>query len=303
MSNSQSAPGTASAKARFTHPDRLYWPEMGLTKQGLADYWAQAWPWAAPHLVGRPLALVRCPEGIGGDRFFQKHLWKGARRAIRPVTDPRDPDGAPLLAVDSLEGLMGLVQAAALEIHPWGSTLESWEAPDRIVMDLDPGEGVPWPQVIAAARETAQRLEAAGLVPFVKTSGGKGLHVVAPLKPEARWREVKAFTKAIAQAMAADSPNRYVATIVKAKRRGKVLIDYLRNQRGATSVAPYSPRAWAGAPVSMPLSWEALGATESSAVFAVADAPAHLAARPHDPWRDFTAAAVSFTKVMSRQNR
>lgn len=278
------------AAIALTHPDRIYWPDAGVTKQGLADYWAEAYPRAAPHLTGRPLALVRCPEGIDGERFFQKHLWQGARRAIVPVRDPKDPSGSPLVSVDSLDGLLGLVQAAALEIHPWGSALTDWEAPDRIVMDLDPGAGVPWEATLAAAAEVAERLRQAGLVPFVKTTGGKGLHVVAPLVPKAKWPQAKAFTKRIADAMAADSPERYVATIAMAKRRGRILIDYLRNQRGATAVAPYSPRARAGAPVSMPLAWDELGPAIGPASFTVANAPARLAAA--DPWAGFAAAAA-----------
>jgi bifunctional non-homologous end joining protein LigD len=279
------------APAALTHPDRIYWPDAGVTKQGLADYWAEVYDRASPHLTGRPLALVRCPEGIAGERFFQKHLWQGARRAIVAVRDPRDASGAALVSIKDLAGLLGLVQAAALEIHPWGSTVKDWEAPDRIVMDLDPGEGVPWEATLAGAVEVAERLKQAGLVPFVKTSGGKGLHVVAPLTPKAQWPQVKAFTKAIADAMAADSPERYVATIAMAKRRGRILIDYLRNQRGATAVAPYSPRARPGAPVSMPLHWDELGPAIGPAYFTVANAPARLAAAA-DPWADFTAAAA-----------
>src|SRR5690606_36365548 len=150
------------------------------------------------------------------------------------------------------------VQSAALEIHPWGATLADWERPDMITMDLDPGEGVPWQRVIDGALELRERLQAAGLAAFVKTSGGKGLHVVSPLKPHATWPQVKAFTKAMAEAMAADAPDRYVATISKAKRKGKILIDYLRNQRGATAVASYCPRSRPGAAVSTPLEWDEL---------------------------------------------
>ncbi|MEP9349821.1 DNA ligase D [Xanthobacter sp. KR7-225] len=287
----------------LTHPDRLYWPEAGITKEGLADYWIEAFRLAAPHMVGRPLALLRCPEGIEGERFFQKHLWQGANRHIVAVHDPKDKAGAALVSIDSLDGLLGLVQAAALEIHPWGSTLADWEAPDRIVMDLDPDASVPWETTIAAAREIAQRLKDAGLVPFVKTTGGKGLHVVAPLVPKARWPEVKAFAKAMADAMAADSPDLFVATIAKAKRRGRILIDYLRNQRGATAVAPYSPRARAGAPVSMPLAWDELGPEIGPAYFTVGNTPVRLAALAADPWAAFAAAAAPLPAGATRAKR
>lgn len=292
MSNGQAIPEKSPLKgASFTHPDRLYWPEAGITKAMLGEHWAQVWPLAAPHLTGRPLALVRCPDGIEGERFFQKHLWKGARRSILPVSDPADPTAKPFLGIEGLEGLFGLVQAGTLEIHPWGSTFADWEAPDRIVMDLDPGEGVPWARTLAAARETGERLRRAGLCPFVKTSGGKGLHVVAPLMPKARWREAKAFAKGVADAMAADSPEHYVATIAKAKRGGKILIDYLRNQRGATAVAPYSPRAWPGAPVSMPITWDELDDVTGAGYFTMENTPLRLAAAK-DAWADFADAAV-----------
>ena len=277
---------------RLTHPDRIYWPDAGVTKEGLADYYAEVWRHIAPHVVGRPLALLRCPGGIDGQKFFQKHAWKGLNPRIVQVRDPKDKAGEPLIAIEDLDGLMGLVQAAALEIHPWGSTLASWEKPDQIVMDLDPGEGVPWTRVIEAALEIRQRLKDAGLASFVKTSGGKGLHVVAPLKPQATWPTVKSFTKALADSMAKDDPDRYVATVAKSKRQGKILIDYLRNQRGATAVAAYSTRARPGAPVSTPLDWEELGPDIGPAHFTVANLPARLAALTDDPWGGFRAAAV-----------
>ncbi len=273
----------------LTHPDRLYWPDDGVTKQGLADYYAEVWPHMAPLVVGRALALVRCPDGVGGQTFFQKHAWKGIDRSVVLVKDPTEPDEA-LISIRDLDGLTALVQMATLEIHPWGSTTADWERPDMIVMDLDPGEGVPWATTIEAAREVRDRLREAGLTSFVKTSGGKGLHVVAPVKPKADWPAVKAWTKAMADAMAADSPQRYVATITKAKRTGKILIDYLRNQRGMTAVAAYSTRARPGAAVSMPLGWDELVPEIGPAHFTIANAPSRLAALAHDPWEGFRAA-------------
>ena len=277
---------------RLTHPDRLYWPDDGVTKEGLADYYADVWRYMAPFVVGRPLALLRCPNGIAGEKFFQKHAWKGLNPKVALVQDPKEPDGAPLISINDLDGLMGLVQSAALEIHPWGATVADWERPDMIVMDLDPGEGVAWQAVIDAAHEVRRRLADAGLEPFVKTSGGKGLHVAAPLKPAATWPAVKAFAKSLAEAMAADSPELYVATITKAKRRGKILIDYLRNQRGATAVAAWSTRARPGAAVSAPLGWDELGPEIGPAYFTVSNIPGRLAALASDPWADFRAAAT-----------
>ena len=281
-------------RVTLTHPDRVYWPDVGLTKAGLADHYAEIWPLIAPHVTGRPLALVRCPDGIGGQQFFQKHAWKGMNPNILTPDDPGDP-GEGLIAIADLDGLLGLVQSAALEIHPWGSTLAEIERPDRIVIDLDPGEGVDWDAMIAAAQEVRERVEQAGLAAFLKTSGGKGLHVVAPLKPKAEWPAVKAWCQALARSMAADQPDRYVSTITKSKRKGKILVDYLRNQRGATAVAPWSTRARPGAAVSTPIDWEELGPAIGPAHFTVQNLPARLVSGA-DPWADFFTAAQPLRK-------
>ncbi|WP_420963549.1 DNA ligase D [Brucella sp. IR073] len=293
--------GEREAKVRLTHPDRIYWPAEGVTKQGLADYYTEVWPHMEPFVVGRPLALLRCPEGIDGHSFFQKHAWKGLDPNIVLVKDPKDKAGEALISIDDLDGLIGLVQGAALEIHPWGSTVEDWDHPDMIVMDLDPGEGVPWKAVIEAAADVRDRLIQAGLNPFLKTSGGKGLHVVAPLAPKANWTVVKAFTKALADSMAADSPERYVSTITKSKRRGKILVDYLRNQRGSTAIAPYSTRARPGAAVSAPLSWDELSPDIGPAHFTVLNMPTRLAALSEDPWDGFRDAAVPLEAKKKRR--
>ncbi|MGJ0395248.1 MAG: DNA ligase D [Methylocystis sp.] len=285
------AKAEASA-VRLTHPDRLYWPEAGVTKQGLADYYSDVWRYIAPFIVNRPLALLRCPNGVDGEKFFQKHPWKGIDRNIVLINDPQEPKEEPLLGIDSLDGLLALVQSAALEIHPWGSTTSDWERPDVIIMDLDPGEHVAWESVIAAAQETRNRLQEFGLAAFVKTSGGKGLHVLAPVTPKAEWPQAKAFAKSIADAMAKDSPGKFVSTIAKSKRRGKILVDYLRNQRGATAVAPYSPRARPGAPVSVPLGWDELSPAIGPAYFSIAKTLARLDSLRSDPWADFRAAAA-----------
>lgn len=295
------APKAAKRRVRLTHPDRVYWPEQGITKEGLADYYTEIWRHIAPHVTGRPLALLRCPNGISGEAFFQKHAWKGLNPSIDLVKDPKDDAGEPLISISDLDGLLGLVQSAALEIHPWGATTADWEHPDTIVMDLDPGDDVPWQAVIDAAVEVRRRLEDAGLAAFVKTSGGKGLHVVAPLKPKADWTAVKAFTKGMAEAMAADDPDRYVATIAKAKRHGRILVDYLRNQRGATAVAAFSTRARPGAAVSAPLSWDELSPAIGPAYFTVENMPKRLAALDADPWEGFRGAAAVLGEVASKR--
>ncbi|MGQ3078001.1 MAG: DNA ligase D [Allorhizobium sp.] len=281
----QAAAQAARRRITLTHPERLYWPEAGVTKEGLADHYALVWPRIAPFIVDRPLALLRCPEGHEKTCFFQKHGWRGMRKEIITIRDPKDDEA--LVAIHDLDGLLALVQGAALEIHPWGSRGGDLERPDMVNIDLDPGPDVTWERVIDAAFEVRQRFTDLGLTGFVKTSGGKGLHVVAPLKPKAQWPEVKAAMKALAESMSAESPEDYVSTISKAKRKGKILIDYLRNGRGATAVAPYSTRARPGAPVSMPLSFDELSPQILPNHFTVGNVPARLAESDGDPWEDF----------------
>jgi len=282
-----------AADVSLTHPDRLYWPDEGVTKQALADYYAAVWPFMAPYVVNRPLALLRLPDGIKSQqRFFQKHAWKGMNPHIEEIADPQDADGEKLLRIADFNGLVALVQSAVLEIHPWGVTTDNWEKPDMITMDLDPGEDVAWSAVITAALELKARLEARGLAAFVKTSGGKGLHVVTPLAPKAGWAEVKDFAHSLAESMSADAPEKYLATATKAKRGGHIYIDYLRNGRGNTAVAAYSTRARSGAPVSMPLDWPDLDEVSGPAAFTLANVPHRLQTRPKDPWGNFFDTAV-----------
>lgn len=288
----------ARRSVNLTHPDRVYWPDVGVTKAGLADYYIQVWRLMAPYVVNRPLALVRGPEGVGKPLFFQKHAWKGMNSQIKTAKDPADPAEEDIVIQD-LDGLLGLVQGGTLEIHPWGSTIERWEKPDMVNIDLDPGDGTTWEDIIVAAQEVRERFEAMGLTGFVKTSGGKGLHVVAPVKPKAEWPDVKAAMKALADGMAGDSPDRYVSTITKSKRKGKILLDYLRNGRGATAVAPYSTRARPGAPVSMPVAWEELTDAIGPAYFTVNNATVRLAQLASDPWGDFRSAEAEI-KVASK---
>nr|WP_205800263.1 DNA ligase D [Microvirga terricola] len=288
---------------KLSHPDRLYWPDAGVTKEGLADYYADVWQRMSPFIVNRPLALVRCPDGVAEQCFFQKHVWKGLSHLVRRAHDPEDRSGEPLIVVDDLDGLIELVQAGALEIHPWGSTTAALEQPDMIVMDLDPAENVPWDAVVSAAEEVRDRFSAVGLTSFVKTSGGKGLHVACALKPRARWGEVKAFTKRVAEAMASDSPGRFVAKVTKARRKGKIFVDYLRNGRGATAIAPYSTRARPGAAVSMPLAWEELSGGAGPSYFTVNNALIRLSHLASDPWSDFWLPARPLPTLLGQRGR
>jgi bifunctional non-homologous end joining protein LigD len=273
----------AESPVRLTHPDRIYWPDAGVTKQDLADYYRAVWTFAAPHIVGRPLALVRCPNGTAGQCFFQKHAAAGLAGAdLRVVVDSKKRQ---VIAVDDLDGLLSLVQAGTLEVHVRGSTIDHLDLCDRIVFDLDPGEDVGWPAIVAAARAVRERLVARELASFVKLSGGKGLHVVVPTDA-VEWAEAKAFAEAIARSLAADEPERYVAKMTKSLRAGKVFVDYLRNTLEQTSVAAYSTRAREGAPVSMPISWQDLGRTTASDQYTVRNVAKRLRGLKGDPWKD-----------------
>ena len=274
------------SRFRLTHPERILWEGQGVTKQGLAEFYIDIADWILPHLVRRPLSLVRCPTGAMHECFYAKHAWAGLSKAIHPIDVG---EGKPMLFINDLEGLIGLVQAGVLEIHPWGSTVDDLDRPDRLIFDLDPGEGVAWDAVLSAAAETQQRLKDIGLESFLKTSGGKGLHVMVPIVPEFDWDRVKAFTKTITDTMAADAPARYVATMSKQLRRGKIYVDYLRNGRGATAVAPYSTRARPGAPVSTPLEWNELTDAITADYFNIDNLRQRLAFLKRDPWEGYFA--------------
>jgi bifunctional non-homologous end joining protein LigD len=275
-------PAEAAPPVKLTNPGRLLWPEQGITKQGLADFYTEIAEWILPHIADRPLSLVRCPGGVQEQCFFQKHKWAGLGDAVRlvPVADENEP----MLALDSLAGLLELVQASVLEIHPWGAKADNPELPDRVTIDLDPGDNVSWQQVIDAALEVRARLADLGLQSFVKTTGGKGLHVVFPLTPKADWDTVKRFAQSIAEQMAADEPRRYTANMAKKVRDGRIFVDYLRNGRGATAVAAYSTRARPGAAVSTPLAWDELGPGIRANHFTIENLPKRLPFLDRDPW-------------------
>jgi bifunctional non-homologous end joining protein LigD len=280
---SQKTPDGASA-VKLTHPERILWPESGLTKQGLADYYADIADWILPHVADRVLSLLRCPSGTDETCFFAKHPFAGLSKAVRSVDVG---EAEPMLTLDSVAGLLNLVQAGVVEIHPWGSRTDDLAHPDRLIFDLDPGEGASWSAVIAAAGQVRGRLQAHGLTSFVKTTGGKGLHVVAPIEPIADWAQAKSFAASIAEAMAADHPDRYVATATKRVRRGRIYIDVLRNDRGSTAIAAYSTRALPQASVSTPLEWHELSDGLRSDHFTAANLRHRLAFLARDPWQGF----------------
>jgi len=269
---------------KLTHPDRVLWPQAGFTKQALADYYALAWPFMKPHVVARPLALLRCPAGVDEGCFFQKHRWEGAGAHIVAREDPED--GKSLVGIDDFGGLIALVQAGVLEIHPWGATFDDLDAPDRLIFDLDPGEGIQWADLVRAARGVRARLSNDGLRSFVKTSGGKGLHVVAPIAPRASWEQARAYARAIAEALAAAAPDRLTAAMAKSERSRRIFIDYLRNARGATAVGAYSPRARHEAGVSTPLAWRELDSVGGGDRFTLRNIDRRLKSLTADPWAD-----------------
>lgn len=252
-------------KPRLSSPDRVVYPDTGLTKRDIADYYSAVAQWLLPELVDRPLSLVRCPDGIQGECFFQRHHKDRLGQGVHPVLLDEHDGKDEYLYVRGIEGVLSLVQMNAIEFHPWGAKRKSPDRPDRLVFDLDPGEGVPWAEVVRAARDVRDRLAEVGLQSWPRLSGGKGIHVCVPLKQGQGWDEAKDFCEAFAKVMARQSPARYVAKSAMKIRSGRIFIDWLRNGRGATSVSGWVLRARKGAPVAMPLRW--VSAAEKIASF------------------------------------
>ncbi|MGX9190164.1 DNA ligase D [Stenotrophomonas sp. Ker107b] len=268
----------------ISHPERVVFAKAKITKGEVADYYRRMARWILPEVAHRPLSVLRCPDGVDKPCFFQKHHGTGLGGAVKAIPLEQKSGREDYLYIEDVEGLLQLVQMNTLELHPWGATVEDPEHPDRLVFDLDPGEGVNWTQIKAAARDVRARLQEAGLESFVRLSGGKGVHVVVPLQPKADWAHAKDFCEAFAQAMATQAPERYVATMSKAKRDGVIFIDWLRNARGATSVSSWSLRARPGAGVAVPLRWEELGRIAAPYAFPMAKALQRAERLKQDPW-------------------
>jgi bifunctional non-homologous end joining protein LigD len=282
----------------LTHPDKILYPEHGLTKRDLAEYYEQVAQWMLPHVIGRPLALVRCPAGRGKPCFFQKHPGRHEPKHLTQVNVSLKAAPEYNLAIKNAASLIELVQMGVLEIHVWGSLARRLEKPDRLIFDLDPDPSVDWPRVVTAAREVRLMLEELGLESFLKTTGGKGLHIVVPIQPRTEWDDAKRFCKSVADLIVRAAPDRYIAAMTKSARKGKIFIDYLRNGRGATSIAPYSTRSRLGAPVSMPISWDELTPKLHSDQFTVTNVPSRLARLKRDPWADLPSTRQAITKGM-----
>ena len=249
----------SAAGVRITHPDRVLWPDADVTKRDLVDYYLKVAKLMLPHVKGRPLALVRTPDGVKGERFFQKHASKGWPDAFKPIRIREKSGSDEYMYIEDEAGLVAAAQMSVVELHILDSLADDVEHPDRLVFDLDPDEEIPFKQVIAAAHDMRKRLAKLGLKSFPMVTGGKGIHVVVPLKRGHSWDEHRDFAEALARLMAEEDPDRYIAVMSKAKRRGKIFIDYLRNQRGSTAIAPYSSRAKDSASIALPVSWPALG--------------------------------------------
>lgn len=285
------------AGVRLTHPDRVLYPEQGLTKRDLAEFYHRISKWILPHIVERPLSLLRCPAGQSRACFFQRHAGTGTAEHLKPVVITEEKARRRYLFLEDERGLLGLAQMGVLEIHPWGSRVGRLEAPDRMILDLDPGPGVAWSRLAEAARTARAVLGELGLTSFVKTTGGKGLHVVVPLAPRASWDAVKEVSRAIAVEMARRFPREYTASLAKADRAGKIFVDYLRNARGATAVAAYSTRARAGASVSAPVGWSELGPGLRSDRYTVENLERRLHTLSKDPWEGFFKLRQSIPKA------
>ena len=289
------------AGVRMTNSNRVFFSEGNISKLELAQYYLSIAAWIMPQVANRPLSLVRCPEGLGKECFFQKHPGAGSPTSIRLVPVKEKNTTRNYFVVDKVEDLVSLAQIGALEIHVWGSRADKLELPDRMIFDLDPDPNVPWPRVVESAHQIRNFLNELGLQSFVKTTGGKGLHIVVPLIRRHDWEEVKAFSKAIAELIERADPARYTSNMSKAARVGKIYVDYLRNGRSATAIAAYSTRAHPRATVSVPLRWDELKADVRSDTFTVRNLPHRLSRLKADPWAEMASVQQSLTKAIKRR--
>jgi bifunctional non-homologous end joining protein LigD len=293
---SRTAKAEPDGIVRLTHPDRVVFAQPRKTKGDIADYYRMVARWILPEIAGRPLSILRCPAGVQKACFFQKHLAGNLGRHVHGVMI-RDTSGRQeYLRIDDEAGLIDLVQMNVIEFHPWGARAADPERADRVIFDLDPHAGIAWPRIAAAARAVRTQLESIGLESFLRTSGGKGLHLVVPLRPAQTWTVVRKFARSIAESMVRLQPKEFVASPGESKREDRIFIDWLRNGRGATSVASYSLRARPDGGIAMPLAWSQLGKLEAANEFTIANAARYLARRRKDPWDRIDAVVQSLPK-------
>jgi bifunctional non-homologous end joining protein LigD len=298
---SQSAPAPDVVRGvRVTHPDRIVYPDLRLTKLDVARYYDSVAEWIVPHLRGRPLTLVRCPEGLRGGCFFMKHSKVWAPSPLKRVHIQEKRKVGEYLIADDAAGAIALVQMGVLEVHTWNSDVARLEYPNRVVLDLDPGDQVSWRRVVEAARAVKGMLDALGLVSFVKTTGGNGVHIVVPLEPHADWNACLGFTRALAETIERTAPDVYTTNFGRAGRRRKILVDYLRNNRTNTSVAAFSTRAKPQATVSVPLAWRELTASLDPTSFTVLTVPKRLIRLRKDPWAEYWTTRQKLTRAMMK---
>jgi bifunctional non-homologous end joining protein LigD len=286
------------ASVRISHPDRILYPEQGVTKIDMARYYEAIADWIIPLIERRPLSLLRCPEGTKSECFFQKHPSPSLTKGLPRVAIAEKEGKKDYVYVESIAHLVTLIQANTLELHPWGCHIDDIEHADLMVFDLDPGPDVDWKYMIRTIRALRDRLGDLGLTGFLRTTGGKGLHVVVPLEPSADWDELKAFARAVAERHADADPKRLTTNMSKAKRQGRIFVDYLRNGRGATAIASYSARARPGAPVAVPLRWDELDSMLRPDRYDVHNLPRRLRTLKSDPWEGFEAARTAITAKM-----
>ena len=291
------------AGIKLSHPDKPLFPEAKLVKRDMALYYEAIADWILPHLADRPLALVRCPDGWSKQCFFQKHADKSVNAAVTRVQVPESDGTATYFAANSLPALVALVQWGVVELHPWGSRTPKLDRPDRLIFDFDPDDGIGWTQVVEAVGVLRALLDDLGLEGFLKTTGGKGLHVVVPIRPTLDWTQAKGFTKAVADLLVETFPDRFIATLSKAQRKGKIFIDYLRNAEGATAIAPYAVRARAKAPVSTPIGCKELDADVRFDHFNVRNVPERLRGLRQDPWAAIGEVRQTVTRAMFKRVR
>jgi bifunctional non-homologous end joining protein LigD len=274
---------------RLTSPEKVLYPEQRITKRELAEYYVAVADFILPHVARRPITLVRCPTGRQKKCFYQRHAGSGVPPEVEEVEISGFEESGAYLFIKDVRGLVTLVQMGVLEIHPWGSRVDRPDRADRVIFDLDPGEGLGFAEVVKAAHELRGTLQQLGLESFAKTTGGKGVHVVVPMERRHEWGQVKAFARSIAEQLARAAPERYLTRIAKAERRGRIFVDYLRNDPTSTAVAAYSTRSREGAPVATPVAWDELTESLNPAEFTIATVPERLQRIKKDPWAEMGA--------------